>query len=414
MKKICLVLTAAAFVLLPGCSKDNADKNTKTYTIYSPVYQSKAAVLAAINGAPSTAIEHAGKLFIKGDYIYLNDVNKGIHIIDNSNATHPFQVAFLSIPGNLDIAIKGNILYADMYNDLLALDITNPHHTKIISTLKNFFTERAYVNGYVANDDSQIAVNWLTKDTTIIINNETYPPCNPCALFTNSGTVPSAAQSQSGTAGSMAAMILVNNYLYAISERHTLGIVDVSNATAPKLDSSFFAGYDLETIYYFEDKLFLGSAIGTFMYDISNPQQPVSIGEFTHGRACDPVIADGNYAYVTLHAGTECGGDANELDVVDIQDIKNSTLAKSYNLLKPTGLAKDGNLLFVCDSVNVKVYDATNPSQLKLIQQLKSNDPYDVIAINKKLIVVTADGLNEYDYSNIDRIGILSFIAAKE
>ena len=51
------------------------------------------------------------------------------------------------------------------------------------------------------------------------------------------------------------------------------------------------------------------------MYDVSNPVQPVKLGEFAHGRACDPVITDGNYAYVTLHAGDGCGGDANELHV---------------------------------------------------------------------------------------------------
>ena len=216
-----------------------------------------------------------------------------------------------------------------------------------------------------------------------------------------------------GVAGSMAGMVLMNNYLYAISEMHSLGIVDVSNASHPKLDSSFFAGFDLETIYPFEDKLFLGSAIGVFMYDVSNPEQPVSIGNFEHGTACDPVIADENYAYVTLHSGSTCGGDKNELDVVDVQDISNSKLVKTYNLTQPTGLSKDGDLLFVCDDSEVKVYNAANPAGLVLLQQITSNKPYDVIAANKKLIVVNADGISQYDYSNIHNIRMLSFIAAK-
>lgn len=415
MKKIALAFAAVAylFILLPGCSKDPHAK-TVTYTIYSPVYKSKADVLASINGASSAATQHAGKLFIKGNFIYLNDVNKGIHIIDNSNAEHPYQVAFLSIPGNLDIAVKDNILYADMYNDLLALDITNPHHVKVANTIKNFFTERAFINGVVTNSDDKTVVDWTEKDTAVTYTEtpvDIYPGgCNACEFLTSDQA---KSYASSGTAGSMAAMILMNNYLYAISERHTLGIVDVSNAAAPELDSSFFAGFDLETIYPFQDKLFLGSDVGTYMYDISNPRQPVAIGQFEHGRACDPVIADGSYAYITLHAGDACGGDSNELDVVNIQDIKNSTLVKKYDLTKPTGLSKDGNLLFVCDSVNVKIFDATNPSQLKLLQQIKSSSPYDVIAANKKLIVVTGDGLYQYDYTDINKIHLLSFIAAR-
>ena len=416
IRLILLQLTAAActFLFFSGCSKDGDGKKTQTYTIYSPVYKSKADVLASINGASTTAIEHEGKLYIKDNFIYLNDVNKGIHIIDNSNAAHPVQIAFLSIPGNLDIAIKGNILYADMYDDLLALDITDPHHAKITNTLKNFFTSRAWVNGFTANSDEQIAVDWNEKDTTVVVNdNQSYPDnCNGCGFEQNNG-IPRAA-SAPGVAGSMAAMVLMNNYLYAISEMHSLGIVDVSNASAPKLDSSFFAGFDLQTIYPFEDKLFLGSAIGMFMYDVSDPQHPVSVGEFTQGRACDPVIADGDYAYVTLHAGTTCGGDQNELDVINVKDMANSELIKTYNLTKPTGLSKDGDLLFVCDGTDVKVYNAANPAGLILLQKIKSNDPYDVIAANKKLMVVTADGLYQYDYSNINYIKSLSFLAAKK
>jgi hypothetical protein len=223
----------------------------------------------------------------------------------------------------------------------------------------------------------------------------------------------SKSASTPGIAGSMAGMIIVNNYLYAISEMHSLGIVDVSNAAYPKLDSSFFAGFDLQTIYPFEDKLFLGSGIGMFIYDVSDPEHPASLGTFQHGTACDPVITDGKYAYVTLHSGSMCGGVINELDVIDVHDISNSTLVKTYNLSKPTGLCKDGNLLFVCDGNEVKIFDAANPASLILLQQIQSNQPYDVIAANKKLIVVNADGISQYNYNNIFDIRLLSFIAAK-
>ncbi len=408
-------LTAYVFFLLPGCSKDGNKTKTEryTYTIYSnPVYKSRSAVLASINGDANTAIQQAGKLYIKDNFIYVNEVNKGIHIINNSNPSKPVQVAFLSIPGNLDIAIKGNILYADMYDELLALDITDPHHAKLTNSIKNFFTGRSYIGNYFTNDSDEVVVDWSQKDTTIEWTTTIDPGgCNGCGFETlNSSAAPLKS---SGTAGSMASMVLMNNYLYAISEMHSLGIVDVSNPSNPKLDSSFFAGYDLETIYPFEDKLFLGSQIGVFMYDVSDPQHPVSIGQFEHGTACDPVIADANYAYVTLHSGTYCGGDANELDVVDISNITNSQLVKSYGLVSPKGLSKDGSLLFVCDSTNVKVFNAANPSALTLTQSIASKSPYDVISGNKKLIVVNADGLYQYDYSNINAIKLLSFIAAK-
>lgn len=397
-----------------SCSKNkNTEPQQYTYTIYTPVYKSKTEVLATINATTIPAVEHAGKLYIKDNFIYLNEVDKGVHIIDNSDPAHPAQVAFLSIPGNLDIAIRDNILYADMYDDLLALDISNPLHAVLTGSLHNFFTGRAYVNGQFATTEDKVAVDWTTKDTTILVDEQNY--CRECwYALQNSGGTKSSGTGSSGTAGSMAAMVLMNDHLYAITEMHSLGIVDISNPSSPQLDSTFFAGYDLQTIYPFEGKLFLGSAIGMFMYDVSDPQNPVSVGQFSHGRACDPVVADGSYAYVTLHAGEACGGDQNELNVIDIKDLQNSQLVKTYPLTKPTGLCKDGNLLFVCDGTNVKIFDATDPAGLVQKQTISSNEPYDVIATNNTAMVVTNEGLFQYDYSNLNNIRQLSFFAAKK
>ena len=421
MKKKTLLITYRLFammavaILFAACKKDGgtSTKNTKTITLYTAVYGSKATALASINGNAAESIKHAGKIYIKDNFIFLNDQNKGIHVIDNSNPSHPVAIAFLSIPGNLDIAIKGNTLYADMYNDLLALDITDIHHAAVTHTLENFFTGRSYVNGFSTNLDDKVVTDWIERDTVVTEQYYRYPGCDFCAggdvLTMNAAGVKSG-----GTAGSMAGMVLMNDHLYAITEMHSLGIVDISNPAMPMLDSNFFAGYDLQTVFPFKDKLFLGSAVGMFMYDVTDPSHPVAAGEFSHGRACDPVIADEHYAYVTLHAGDGCGGDANELHVIDINNLQNAQLVKTYQMTKPTGLSKDGNLLFVCDDTEVKVYNAASPGNLVLVKKIKSSQPYDVITFGNKAMVVCSDGLYQYDYSNINNIRQLSFVAAKK
>ena len=322
-------------------------------------------------------------------------------------------IAFLSIPGNLDIAIKGNTLYADMYNDLLALDITDIHHVAVTHTLENFFTGRSYVNGFSTNFDDKVVTDWIERDTVVTEQYYRYPGCDFCAAG-GVLNMDAAGAKSGGTAGSMAGMVLMNDHLYAITEMHSLGIVDISNPAMPVLDSNFFAGYDLQTVFPFKDKLFLGSAVGMFMYDVTDPSHPVAAGEFSHGRACDPVIADDHYAYVTLHAGDGCGGDANELHVIDISNLQNAQLVKTYQMTKPTGLSKDGNLLFVCDDTEVKVYNAANPGNLVLVKKIKSSQPYDVITFGNKAMVVCSNGLYQYDYSNINNIRQLSFVAAKK
>ncbi|MGI8638249.1 MAG: hypothetical protein ACR2KZ_22885, partial [Segetibacter sp.] len=110
-------------LLLQGCLKDTA---TKTYTVYSPVYKSVAEVRASIKNDAPSPIAKPGKIVVLGKYIFLNEVDKGVHIIDNTNPAAPVNKYFISIPGNLDLAVKGNTLYADLYKDLVTIDMSNP------------------------------------------------------------------------------------------------------------------------------------------------------------------------------------------------------------------------------------------------------------------------------------------------
>jgi len=388
------LLTGALFLLpLSGCDKSNG---AKRYLVYEPIYKSTADVLAGINGKPTEGIDSAGKVYINGNYIFLSDVDKGIHVYDNRNPSHPVQVAFLSIPGNQDIVVKGNTLYADMYDALLAVDISDLRHVKVTRQLEHLFIMRRYVNGYGMPKDSVIT-GWVKKYT------ETPPgngPCYMCGMVPGD-LVPMAFSSSksSGLAGSMAKMVLLNNHLYALAESHTLQIIDLDNTDQPSAGPTVGAGFDLETIFPFQDKLFLGSSSGVYIYDVSSPDNPVAEGTFAHGRACDPVITDGDYAYVTLHSGSMCGGAANELNVLNVKDLKNPTLVKTYSMSKPMGLSKDGDLLFVCDGPGVKVYKAGNPGQLQFVKTIIASKAYDVIAYNKHLLVTAEEGIYQFDYS---------------
>lgn len=405
------VVLALVLVIFSGCSKIPLTKKT-TYKLYKPTYKAKAEALAAINGNALRPVKDAGKISILGNFIYLNELEKGIHIIDNSDPSHPIQIAFLDIPGNQNVAVRGNILYADMFSDLLAIDISNPKNVVIRKRIPNLFPMRSYVYGnYI--DSSQVVVDWAIRDTTVSVES-VFPGCPNCLFASMNDGSRAAAAGSNSVAGSMAAMVLMQDYMYAIMEPHSVGAISVNNAADPELKNIFYAGFDLETIYPFDNKLFLGSSIGMFMYDLSNPENPTQLGSFSHGRACDPVITDGEYAYVTLHSGSFCGGEANELHVVDVKDLMNPHLTSTYQLTSPTGLSKDGNLLFVCDaSSGVRIYDAATPTNLKQIKTINVKDGYDVIASNGHAIIIATNGLYQFDYRNIDAVTQISFFSLK-
>ena len=387
-----LPLFALSLLLVPisGCDKNSA----KLYLVYQPIYTSKAEVLASINGNPAQKVDSPGKVYLKGSYIFINDIDKGIHIIDNQNPSRPTQVAFLAIPGNQDIAVKGNTLYADMYDALLAIDISNPRHVRITKQLERTFPTRAYVNGYISSSD-KVITGWTKKFVRQVPN--TYP-CANCVIDLAPAAFSSSSDAK-GMAGSMARMVLIDDHMYALAESHTLSVINLDSQDQPSMGNTIMAGFDLETIYPFKNKLFLGSSSGVYIYDLSDPNNPVAQGMYAHGRACDPVITDGDYAYVTLHTGSACGGASNELDVLNVKDLHHPLPVKIYQMTRPMGLSKDGDLLFVCDKEGVRVFDAHDPAALVQRAILGAADAYEAVAYNHHLLVTSSRGIYQYDYS---------------
>lgn len=409
-------ITLLLVINLSSCLKDKCTK-TYSYKIYEPVYKTTAEVRANIKSNAPREVEHPGKLFIVGNYIFLNEVDRGIHVINNSNPASPQRVAFIDIPGNIDLAVKGNILYADFYTDMVALDISDPLNAVVKKFTEGVFPERSYINGFVANQNS-IITEWNIHDTTISESCEGQGFFGrPGVLFLASADASqkSSAYSAVGVGGSMARFAVVSNYLYTVGYSD-LSSFNISNSSSPVFTNKTMVDWHVETIYPFKDKLFIGSNNGMYIYDVqSSPGNPVKLGQFVHARSCDPVIADGDFAYITLSDGNACLESQNQLEVVDIKNLANPFLVKQYQMTHPLGLSKDGNLLFVCDGTDgLKIYNASDPgSTITLKKQITMSETYDVIAFNKIAMVVAKDGLYQYDYSNPENIKLLSKIGLK-
>ena len=420
MKYTTLRAIVAFLIALPvcfsACVKDDC-KQKYTYTYYVPVYVSKDEVKANVKSNSPRQVERPGKIYIRDQYIFLNEVDRGIHIIDNSNPSHPKNISFINIPGNQDIAVKGNILYADLYSDLLAIDISNPKQVQLKTYIDNVFPYRSYGLGGPGITGGQVIADWIKKDTTIsggcdrrIMDWRVF---GSPVFFSASSSSPLSSISPFGVGGSMARFSIVNNYMYTVSTS-SLDIFNISTPENPVKGSKVNLNWGIETIYPFGKNLFIGSTTGMFIYDISNPEVPKSVGQFSHFRSCDPVIADNEFAYVTLRSGTQCQGFSNQLEVVRLNNLTNPTLLKTYPMTNPHGLAKDGDLLFICDGKDgIKVYNSAVQDNLKLMKHIDFFDAYDVIAFNKIALIIGKDGLYQYSYANPSNIKLLSKIEVK-
>ena len=398
-----------------GCVKDTC-KRTYSYIYYQPVYKPVAEVLGNIKSNSPKQVDNPGKIYMLGQYIFLNEIDKGIHVIDNSNPSAPKNIAFIDIPGNLDIAVKGTTLYADFYRDFVAIDISNPENVILKKVIHNVFAHRNYPNGFVATDDGKVIVDWVKRDSTVTEYCSTpkiwigRTDVVMYSLASSTGAVSAQAASPVGMGGSMARFALVNERLYAVTNS-ALNIFNISSPAEPSYKSQVPVGWNIETIFPFNDRLFIGSRTGMFMFNISNPDAPFQIAQFGHVMSCDPVIADDKYAYVTLRSGTPCQGFTNQLEVLKLDNQAGPTLQKIYPMSNPHGLSKQGELLFICDGMEgLKIYNASDVNNLQLIKKISDFETYDVIAFNSIALVVAKDGLYQYDYSDANNIRLLSKI----
>jgi hypothetical protein len=341
--------------------------------------------------------------------------------INNQDPKNPTNVSFIKIPGNVDMAVRDNMLYADHYIDLITIDITNPASAKVIDVIENSFPaiafdpNRGYIVSYREVQRVQDAPcdwqgGWFWRGGVAFVEDSAIRNFAQA----NGGKVSGA--SVSGVGGSMARFTLYDQYLYTV-DNSNLRVFDVKNAAAPNLVNTVQVGWNIETIYPYGENLFIGSRSGMYIYDNSNPLQPRQLSVFQHARACDPVFVENNLAYVTLHSGTPCEGFENQLDIIDVSNLRNPKLLKTHPMHRPHGLSVVNGIVYLCeDDEGLKVLNAKDWNKLETLSHLKHLTTYDVIALPKEniAIVVGKDGLYQFDITNPEKLKELSRIPVEK
>ncbi len=159
-----IILSAIFFV--------SCDKEKLIVEGMAPVYIS-ATDFSKVKSIAPQPYENLGKIVSVGSYIFINEKEKGIHVIDNSDPSNPKNIRFFSIPGNLEFTIDGNILYADNSIHLLVIDISDINKIKVVNYIENLYInvpvlhprpENSYVGYFECVDKSKgIMIGWEMK-----------------------------------------------------------------------------------------------------------------------------------------------------------------------------------------------------------------------------------------------------------
>ena len=409
---------------------------TNSYIEYGPVYLPMDSFYAEVNVGQARTLENPGRIFYNNGWLYINEQNQGIHVIDNRNPSNPNPVAFIAVPGTTNMVAKGNILYADHKTDLVLFDISNPTAPSQAGRVPGVFAESYWPQVWQDGDyeyygyepGKGIVIGYEpTGRIEMVENAECENP--PSAIFAryeddalymyaeSGANNLSAASGFTGNgdggvsvSGSMAQFGIVGNYLYTLIGNYQLHTFNIASLENPEPTSEVVIGWGTETIFPYQDKLFFGAENGMHIYTLAGgPERPRWLSTYEHVRACDPVVIENNTAYVTLRSGTECQGFTNQLDVIDISNPASPALLKTHSMLNPHGLGINNGRLFICEGTGgLKRYTVQDRTEITLEQHLTDMHAWDVIVLNNLLLLTGQDGLYQFDYSNPESLELLS------
>lgn len=423
MQKLFVSLVVLLFTLTwSSCLKDDCTSH-RTFIRLDPIYKTVDAIRNEFSIGVPRDLKNPGKIYVYGSYLLINEINEGIHIIDNSNPARPVPLSFVVISGNKDMAVKDHVMYADNAIDLLAIDISDPRAPKLVKRVDAVFQKFYGWTNTTTSGNQQIFLGYSKSNETQVL--DCTDPNFSRTSFRNNGVFwlaadafqgaanTSAGKASLGIAGSLARFGVVGDYLYAIDQAD-LHVIHIHQPKDPIEGKSVTVSWNIETIFPHKDKLFIGAQNGMYIMDNKNPEAPVLLSSFTHARACDPVYVDGDIAYITLKDGSECANYINELDVVDISTITSPRLVKKYPMQNPHGLSILDKTLYLCEGkFGFKVFDVKDIKSIdkNLKAHLTAFHAYDVIAISKsQLIVVGENGLMQLDATDPKNIKSISII----
>lgn len=210
--------------------------------------------------------------------------------------------------------------------------------------------------------------------------------------------------SSSGTGGSLARFTIVDHYLYTVDDMQ-LKVFDIADPTSPHLTSTEDVGFEIETIFPFKDKLFIGSTSVVHIFSIEDPEHPTKLSTAispTVMRRCDPVVAKDIVAYATLRTNGPCGGIESRLAVYDIRNIAQPTQVTSYPIAEPYGLGYADSALYVCDKFALLVFNISDEFNPVFVSRLEENEHefFDVIAEGNTLVCWVKKGVVLFDITN--------------
>ncbi|WP_298417968.1 hypothetical protein [uncultured Kordia sp.] len=154
-------------LIFTSCFYNNDDNFIPTATgpsasLFEPTTMLRSELETSITLQEAKPIIETGKIYVKGQYLFINEPYTGFHIINNADPANPIVEKFLVTPGATDLIFKNDSFYINQAVDLVALKF-NAAFDGIVETqrVENIFPQLLSPDGFYPNiAPNEIVINW--------------------------------------------------------------------------------------------------------------------------------------------------------------------------------------------------------------------------------------------------------------
>jgi len=223
--------------------------------------------------------------------------------------------------------------------------------------------------------------------------------------------------SGNGSSGSITRFATLGDFMYVVNPSD-LQTFDISDSENPVFKSKLETEHGLETIFIYEQRIYLGSRLGLYIIGLEDPANPKMLSQTMRSDellgSCDPVVVRDDFAYATIKIIENVCGNISASSALLVYDVSNPEApieTQAIDMDLPNGLGISGDYLFVCDTGAglLKVFDISDPNNVvpEPTWDYAIADPIDLIIDGDRMIVSSVQDFKVLDVSDFSQIELV-------
>ena len=281
------------------------------------------------------------------DTINTNAVGWGNGVVRLPNRTLEIVGSYATPSVALDVFVSGDYAYLVTYNELLAVDISDPTTPLLVGSTTDV---RGAMSIFVQGDYAYLGGGGASLVVVNVTDPTNMHPVGNCTAPIQRALNPQVS----------------GNYVYFSTGSNRFFVVDVQDPSNPTLAGECYVGSNGKTAIAGDYAYIIG--VNLEVVSIRDPTNPIHVGRCTFPEVGRGISIQGDYAFIPSLSSSRTA----PLHVFSLQDPSNpSMVATCPEYVGVSGIVVAGNFAYIANtSSGITLVNVTNPLQPEVLSAL--------------------------------------------